>query len=181
MLLSFIINFEIKQHYNQLNNTINRHAFNQQSTFQQQFLRISHATSRQRVGGILLAVARVLDNLGNALVATALAQCDAGVNGMCQDMPTNGLLGIRDKAHVGSWVRLHLVGEDDRNVVTVSQPLDVGQDLVQLLLALGEFASANVVAAVRRHDAVNHKEADVAVLREQGGQMLDRLGLQHVA
>ena len=101
---------------------------------------------------ITLALLMVL-----ALVPLRLAEVDAERRGVAEDVAADGLGRV---AEVGVGVRRDLVGDEDARVEQVADAHQVVEVLVELLLAFGEFAAADVLGAEVSGERVHTEETD---------------------
>ena len=93
-------------------------------------------------GGLAGRHHRVLLNPRDALVALALAEGDARVGDVCDNVAADRLLRVLHKGGRGSWVGGDLVGDDDGKVEDLCKVLHLREDLAHPLLPLGELPAA---------------------------------------
>ena len=102
-----------------------------------------------------------IDDLGHTFFATALAKKDTGGRRVREHMAANRFAPVHAcEKCTGSRVRLDLVDDEDGDVEFFGHLGELAEMLVQFALALVQLASAMVVVAEVRHDAVDDEETE---------------------
>ena len=109
---------------------------------------------------------RVID-LDDALLTLALAEVEAGLGGVGDDVATDGLLVVTGEEG-GIRVGDDLVGDDDGGAVLVGQDLEGAEKATKFLLAVGEFTTTSEVGAEEGGGRIDDDEGE-AVLGHHGG------------
>ena len=117
---------------------------------------VHDAAGRELEGGFAKGMLARLVDAGNALFAAALAQVEAKVDQVGENMSANSLLGVVREGAPG--IRAHLVCQDNRDVEFLRHPLDRVEDLGELLLPCRELASSLVLVPQHTHDGVDDDE-----------------------
>ena len=101
---------------------------------------------------------------------------------MCHDVASDGLLRVDSVGHATTWIRRHLVSDEDSDVELFGDLLQSTHHFVQDLLPLSELATATVVDSKRRHDAIDDQKRETVFnhaacsLLEKGNQTVNREG-----
>jgi hypothetical protein len=110
-----------------------------------------------------------------------------------EDVTPNRLATISaSEKRTGSWITLHLVGQENGNVElcvvlamsnikdllpsTFSDVRQLGQELIEFLLAFVQLTTTGVVNSEERHDAVDDEEA-ILVANEELSDLVQELHL----
>ena len=112
-------------------------------------------------------------DLDDALLALTLAEVEARLGGVGDDVPADGLLVVaREEGRVG--VGDDLVGDDDGGAVFLGQTLEGTEELAELLLAISELAAAGEVGAEERGGGVDDDDSK-SVLSHHCGRLGEKL------
>mmetsp|Transcript_9448 Transcript_9448/g.41381 ORF Transcript_9448/g.41381 Transcript_9448/m.41381 type:complete len:372 (+) Transcript_9448:1081-2196(+) len=116
-------------------------------------------------------------NLGDAVLAPALAQRDASGGRVRHDISADWLESVGSREHgVSIRVGHHLVGHHDGDAKLVSQPGQVAEELAQVHLPRAELAATLVLGAEQIGDGVDYDEAEASLRHHpRGGD--EELGL----
>ena len=82
---------------------------------------------------------------------------------MSHDVATNWLLWVDSVRHGTTWVRSHLIGQEDSHVELLSNLLQSTHDSVENLLTLSKLTTSRVVHTERCHDRVDHEQREAVL------------------
>jgi hypothetical protein len=108
-----------------------------------------------------MSITRRIDDLGHTFFTAALAKEDASGRCVGKNVATDRLASIcTSEERTGARIRLDLVDDNDGDVELLRHLGKFSEMLTQLALALVQLASAMVVVAEVRHDAVDDEETE---------------------
>mmetsp|Transcript_15729 Transcript_15729/g.50438 ORF Transcript_15729/g.50438 Transcript_15729/m.50438 type:complete len:277 (-) Transcript_15729:270-1100(-) len=117
---------------------------------------VHDAAGRELEGGFAKGMLARLFDAGSALFAAALAQVEANIDQVGENVSANSLLGVVREG--GPGIRAHLVCQDNCDVEFLRHPLHCVEDLGELLLPRRQLASSLVLVPQHTHDGVDDDE-----------------------
>ncbi|KAI8809646.1 hypothetical protein BJ742DRAFT_231701 [Cladochytrium replicatum] len=96
---------------------------------------------------------------------------------MCQNVTTDRLLGVGNKAHCSSGVSAHLIGYEHRNIERLSDLHELRKHDAQFLLSIRELTATGEVSAEECDDGVNNEEAIIFLSSKDCGEDVEKFVL----
>ena len=137
------------------------------------FLSITEAFLCDLVNTFAVGKVRGIDKTCNSSSSLSLAKVEPEGGCVCEDVTANWLGWIAPHC---VWLRVDLIGHEDKCVVDVRQLLQILEVPVELLLAVGEHTSANIFGTEVAGEGINDDHLDVQAL----AHALDFINEEHL-